>query len=87
MLWYFDLSALAAEAFGMGWEYALLNLWRSKQKITEEQAAKLIHSIAIEILFDVTQAATVTEQTQPESQLPVAALSDISISITDSTLR
>ncbi|NJL20382.1 MAG: response regulator [Leptolyngbyaceae cyanobacterium SM1_3_5] len=88
MLWYFDLGSLAAESFGMGWEYALLNLWRSKQKITDEQAAKLIHSIAVEILFDIAQTATVTEQIQPESQLPALAafLGDaeaVSVNISD----
>ncbi|MBD2092435.1 response regulator [Microcoleus sp. FACHB-1515] len=88
MLWYFDLGNLAAESFGMGWEYALLNLWRAKQKITDEQTAKLIHSIAVEILFDVAQVGTVTEQTQPESKLPALAafLGDteaVSVSIAD----
>lgn len=88
MLWYFDLGSLAAEAFGLGWEYALLNLWRTKQKITDEQAAKLIHAIAVEILFDIAQTATVTEQIQPESELPALAAffrdqEAVSVSIAD----
>lgn len=87
LLWYSDLGNLPAEAFVMGWEYALLNVWRSKQKITDEQVAKLIHSTAVEILLDVAQLSMDTEQIQPESQLPAveAFFGDqpISVSIAD----
>jgi chemotaxis family two-component system response regulator PixG len=44
------------------WQYDLLSFWLNKQEITRKQAIKLIHSIIVEILFDLTQAMEVTFQ-------------------------
>lgn len=53
----------------MGWEYALLQLWVSQEKITREQAIKLIDSSITEVLFDVAQAGNVGEQIRQDNSL------------------
>jgi two-component system, chemotaxis family, response regulator PixG len=67
--WYFDLAKLPAAALILGWEYALLNLWRSRQEITAEQIAKIVHSNVIEALFEIAQAGNVTERIQQNGTL------------------
>ncbi|HEY9642789.1 MAG TPA: response regulator [Coleofasciculaceae cyanobacterium] len=53
----------------LGWEYALLNLWVSRQEITPEQAAKIMLSNIIEVLFELSQAEDVTDQVQQSSPI------------------
>jgi len=62
LTWYFDLARMDPSDLMIGWEYALLNLWVSRQEITSEQAAKLIRSTVVEVLFDIMQAADLTEK-------------------------
>ena len=52
------------------WEYELLCLWVEQQKITLEQASKIIRNTLVEVLFDVTQVMQVTCQLKPDKNLP-----------------
>jgi len=42
------------------WEYQILCLWVEQQKITREQAARMIRGTIVEVLFDITQTMEVT---------------------------
>ncbi len=62
-----ELSTLQLDIEGLGmfgnqvcWEYQLLCLWVEQQKITREQAARMIRGTIIEILFDITQSMEIT---------------------------
>lgn len=44
------------------WQYHLLCLWVEQRKITREQAAKIVRSLMVEALFDITQMRQVTYQ-------------------------
>jgi two-component system, chemotaxis family, response regulator PixG len=44
------------------WPYQILCLWVEQQKITREQAAKIVRALVVEALFDITQARQVTYQ-------------------------
>ncbi|MBD1997072.1 response regulator [Leptolyngbya sp. FACHB-541] len=57
----------------IGWEYALLKLWVTQQKITREHAARVIRDIVIEVLFDVTQAVDLTDQVNQDRSLSTFA--------------
>lgn len=61
---------LPIELSGSAWEYQLLGLWLTQQKISREQVALMIRSIVTEVLFNVLQAKQVIFQTQPEETLP-----------------
>ncbi len=63
----FDPADYSAEAFKICWEYQILHLWVEQQKISREQAAKVVVSVVAEVLFDVTQAMQVTYQFKPEN--------------------
>ncbi len=52
------------------WEYELLCFWVDQQKISLEQAAKMIRQNIIEVLFDVTQAMQVTCELKSDRHLP-----------------
>ncbi|MBF2056442.1 MAG: response regulator [Cyanobacterium sp. T60_A2020_053] len=52
------------------WEYELLCFWVEQQKVSLEQAARMIRQNIIEVLFDVTQAMQVTCELKSERQLP-----------------
>ncbi|NEO99366.1 MAG: response regulator [Symploca sp. SIO2E9] len=51
------------------WEYQLLCLWVEQKKITQEQAEEAIQSILSEILFDISQAQTLTHHIKEESSI------------------
>lgn len=62
-----ETSAMQLDIEGLGmfgnqvcWEYQLLCLWLEQQKITREQAARMIRGTIIEILFDITQSMEIT---------------------------
>ena len=57
------LINIAAEDSRMPWEYQLLCRWLDQEKITAEQASKIIKATIIEILFDITQAVQVSCKT------------------------
>lgn len=67
--WYSELADMDTRQFEINWEYALLNQWLSNQKITQKQAAQIIHSILIEILFDIEQTGEVTDQIQQKNYI------------------
>lgn len=52
------------------WEYELLCLWVKQEKITLEQATKMIRNTITEVLFDVTQAVQVIVQLKQSQKLP-----------------
>lgn len=71
------MSAIQAEAERLElnpanncWEYELLCLWVEQQKVSLEQAAKMIRHTIVEVLFDVTQAMQVTCELKTDKQLP-----------------
>ncbi len=64
-----DLAKVKTNDFRLCWEYQLLCLWVEQQKISREQAARLIRSLIIEVLFDITQTMEVTCQLQPNKVL------------------
>lgn len=55
-----DIDSIPVEELRICWEYQLLCLWVEQQKVTLEQASKMIRAIIVEVLFDVTQAMQVT---------------------------
>lgn len=61
---------LPFELSNSAWEYHMLGLWMAKQKISREQANKVIQAVVAEVMFDVLQAEQVVYQTQPEESLP-----------------
>jgi chemotaxis family two-component system response regulator PixG len=60
-----------SELFGsqVCWEYHLLCLWVEQQKITREQAARMIRGTVIEVLFDITQTMEITCELLPDDLL------------------
>lgn len=64
-----DLATIPAIAFKTCWQYQLLCLWVAQQKITLEQAAKLINAVVAEVLFDIAQAMRATYQIKPDNSL------------------
>jgi chemotaxis family two-component system response regulator PixG len=65
-LWHKDLDGIAVENFNICWQYQLLCLWVEQEKISREQATKMIWSIVVEVLFDVTQARGVNYELKQE---------------------
>lgn len=59
-----DLANQTAQ-YTVNWEYTLLNLWVSQNKITVEQVDRLIRSIVTEVIFDIGQVATIVEKIVP----------------------
>ncbi|MEM8780005.1 MAG: response regulator [Cyanobacteria bacterium P01_G01_bin.49] len=55
-----DIASLGNPDFRLCWEYQLLCLWVEQQKISREQAARMIRSVIIEVLFDITHTVEVT---------------------------
>ncbi|KYC38775.1 Fis family transcriptional regulator [Scytonema hofmannii PCC 7110] len=66
----YELENTTADDFGGCWQYQLLCLWVKQQKITTEQAAKVVWFTIVEVLFDITQAAQVTYELRPKNTLP-----------------
>jgi len=55
------------------WEYELLCMWVEQQKVSLEQAAKMIRHTIVEVLFDVTQAMQVTCELKTDKHLPFSS--------------
>lgn len=51
------------------WEYQFLSHWHKQRKITQKQAAQVISSVIVEVLFDITQVAKVFYKVCPEVSL------------------
>lgn len=62
--WQIDLAKVEPNSLEFGWEYALLKLWVTQQRITQEQAEKFIRATIAEVLFDAMQVENVTEKIQ-----------------------
>ncbi|HAA30952.1 MAG TPA: response regulator [Cyanobacteria bacterium UBA8553] len=65
-----ELAESKTTALNNCWEYHLLCLWVAQQKITLEQAAKMIRAVVCEVLFDVVQAMRATPQIKQDNLLP-----------------
>lgn len=63
------LANIAQEESRISWEYQLLSVWIDRQKITREQATRVIRATVIEVLFDVTQAMQVECETLADNLL------------------
>ena len=63
--WQHALAQIDKSDLSVGWEYALVCVWVEQQKISADQAVKMIRAITAEILVDVEQAVGVMEQTKP----------------------
>lgn len=50
------LANIAREESRISWEYQLLSIWIDQNKISREQATKVIRASVIEVLFDVTRS-------------------------------
>ena len=48
-----ELATVPEEECRISWEYKLLSLWLDQQKITREQATRIIKATIIEVLFDL----------------------------------
>ncbi|ACB53544.1 two-component response regulator [Crocosphaera subtropica ATCC 51142] len=64
-----DLASLGNQDFRLCWEYQLLCLWVEQQKVSREQAARMIRSVIIEVLFDITQTMEVTCELRQDNLL------------------
>ena len=51
------------------WEYQLLSHWHNQGEIAQKQAAQIISSVIVEVLFDITQVAKVFYKVCPEVSL------------------
>jgi two-component system, chemotaxis family, response regulator PixG len=51
------------------WDYQLLYQWVSQNKLTREEASKIVRTSTIEVLCDIAQAQEVTYQVKTESTL------------------
>jgi two-component system, chemotaxis family, response regulator PixG len=69
LAWHIDLARLNALTFPAGWEYALVQLWLTQGKITDQQATKMINSAVAEVVFDAAQAVDVIDQVIPDNSL------------------
>lgn len=69
LAWQIDLAKVIDDELIFGWEYALLKLWVTQQRITQEQAERLIRATVTEILFDIIQAGEVKDQLYRHSSL------------------
>ncbi|WP_017318449.1 response regulator [Mastigocladopsis repens] len=66
----YELANTDCEDFGDCWQYQLLCLWVEQQKITTEQAGRVVWSTIVEVLFDITQVNQVTCELRPNISLP-----------------
>lgn len=80
-----DLANIAPEKLRVCWEYELMCLWVEQQKISREQAAKMIRGAIVEILFDITQGTAVSCELRPNIVLqPRLVLIDAEQAIAES---
>lgn len=63
------LANIAQEESRISWEYQLLSLWIDQNKITRDQATKVIRATVVEILFDITQAIDVSFESMKDNLL------------------
>ncbi len=66
-----DLSNLNKTTFAISWEYELLYLWTEQKKISREQVTRVIETIIVEVLFDITQTMQIAYELKPTNALPM----------------
>ncbi len=64
-----DFASLGTQDFRLCWEYQILCLWVEQQKISREDAARLIRATIVEVLFDITQTMEVTCELRQDNLL------------------
>lgn len=64
-----DIASISNQDFRLCWEYQLLCLWVEQHKISREQAARMIRSAIVEVLFDITQTMEVTCELRQDNLL------------------
>ena len=64
-----DLAMVAREESRISWEYQLLSAWIDRDKISREQATKVIKATVVEVLFDITQAIDIAYETFDDNLL------------------
>lgn len=57
------LTNVAHEELRTSWEYKLLSIWVEQNKVSRQQASKIIETTIVEIIFDITQALQISWQT------------------------
>jgi chemotaxis family two-component system response regulator PixG len=73
-----ELDEIAGEKYSICWQYQLLSAWVRQQKITREQATKIIWLIFVEVLFNLAGAKEVTYELRAENFL-VEQLTNVDI--------
>ena len=64
-----ELTNIPVDSCRISWEYKLLSIWIDQEKITREQAARVIKATVVEVLFDVTQEIEVLCETVRDNLL------------------
>jgi chemotaxis family two-component system response regulator PixG len=64
-----DLASIDPQDLQVCWEYQLLCHWVEQQKVTREQAARLIRATVVEVLFDITQSMEVSCELRQDNLL------------------
>ena len=64
-----DLNNIAREESRISWEYQLLSAWIDGDKISREQATKVIKATVVEVLFDLAQAVNITHKSIDDNLL------------------
>jgi len=63
------LADIAKEESRISWEYQLISVWIDQNKISRDQATKVIKATIVEILFDITQASEINYETIKDNLL------------------
>lgn len=65
--WQRDLAHVNEVDRKIGWEYALLNFWLAKGRITRPQAISVINAVVNEVLFEITGSSNFSHQIKQAS--------------------
>lgn len=65
-----ELDNIAGKQLSICWQYQLLSTWIKQQKITHEQAMRIVWLVLVEVLFNLSQAKEITYELRVEN-LPV----------------
>lgn len=69
LAWQIDLAKINDAKFTYGWEYALLDHWVTQEKITRQQAERMIDGVVTDAMFELLQATNLTEHEEPTEML------------------
>jgi two-component system, chemotaxis family, response regulator PixG len=62
-----ELDEIEGEQHSICWQYQLLSNWVKQQKITHEQATRIIWLIFVEVLFNLSRAKEITYELKAEN--------------------